>query len=143
MSKDKLIRIWISTAVLSFVLEGGFSRLMQGAMGRNQLLPWHTLGARGLWLMAIVAIIGGLAFAAMFLQGYRGLGAKEGVRFGFWVTLLAGIPSTLAFAAMLPMGRRLPAEFIGADFVTFLVCGIVAAAIAGSGAAQKAGAAGA
>ncbi|MGH9392598.1 MAG: hypothetical protein ACRD1E_00370, partial [Terriglobales bacterium] len=73
-----------------------------------------------------------------FVQGYRGTGWREGARFGIWVTLLAGVPPVLANAAMLPEGRKLPLHFLAVDLLTFVVCGVVAARLAGGGSAQAA-----
>lgn len=136
MANGKFRNIWLAVTVLSFLIEAGVGELMHGALTNNGLVPWRLQPDAQAWFaLAVAAIVGGFAFAYVFLQGYKGRGMAEGVRFGIWVTLLASVPENLGYAAMLPEGRRLPLEFIGGDLLTFVVCGAVAALIAGSAAA--------
>lgn len=136
MTEGKLVKIWVATAVLSFLIEGGFALLRRGLIAHNAIVPWHAPDLHGFLKLAVVAIVGGLAFSYIFLQGYKGRGWMEGVRFGIWVTLLASVPEVLGFWAQLSMGRRLPLAFIVSDLVTFIICGGVAATIAGKAPAE-------
>ncbi len=128
-------KIWMAVAIVSFVLHFSLERLARPSFANNQLMPWHlqpTVSAT--IILALATFILASAFAYIFLQGYRGGGAAEGVRFGIWATLLASVPVNLAFAAVLPEGRRIPAEFIAIDLVTYVACGVVAAMLAGKSA---------
>jgi hypothetical protein len=130
-------RIWIAVAVVSFALHFCLELLMRPSFANNQLMPWHLQpNASGLAILIAATIVLAVAFAYIFLQGYRGGGAAEGVRFGIWATLLASVPANLAFGAVLPEGRRIPAEFILLDLVTYIACGVVAATLAGKGAPE-------
>lgn len=131
MAQDKFGKIWASTAVLSFLIEGGFGQLRRGLIAHNAIVPWHAPDLHSYLKWIVVAIVGGFAFSHFFLQGYKGQGWMEGVRFGIWITLLVSVTEVLGFWGELSMGRRLPVAFIVSDLVTFMVCGVVAALIAG------------
>ena len=136
MNQGKLVKIWVATAVLSFIIEGAFAFLRRGLIANNEIIPWHSPDAHDDLVFVAVAIIGGFAFAYIFLRGYQGRGWMEGVRYGIWVTLLASLTEVATFAAQLNMGRRVPLSFIVGDLVTFIICGVVAALIAGRASAQ-------
>lgn len=139
MKTNGFAKIWIAVTVIAFLLESSFGRLFQTSLINNGLVPWRLQPAASGWgVLAVGALVGGFAFAYVFLQGYQHGGWVEGFRFGLWVTLLASVPENLGYAAMLPLGRRIPVEFIGADLVTFVVCGVVAATIAGAAAHTQA-----
>ncbi|MGH9486559.1 MAG: hypothetical protein ACRD04_03085 [Terriglobales bacterium] len=126
-------KIWIAVSVILFVLEGLGYWLINGTLQSSELMPWRAApGAVALALFVLVAIIGGFAYSYVFLQGYRGRGAVEGVRFGLWLTLLASVTFNLALAAMLPLRVVATAEFIIVDLVSFVVAGLAAGAIAGT-----------
>ncbi len=125
-------KIWIVVAIVSAALHMALEMLMRPSFANNQLMPWHVQpNASGYLVLAAATIVLAAAFAYIFLQGYRGGGAAEGVRFGIWATLLASVPANLAYAAVLPEGRRIPVEFIAIDLVTLVACGVVAATLAG------------
>ena len=130
-------KIWIAVAIVSFVLHFCLELLIRPSFANNQLMPWHVQpNASGLMILIAATIVLAVAFAFIFLQGYRGGGAVEGVRFGIWATLLASVPVNLAFGAVLPEGRRIPAEFILIDLATYIACGVVAATLAGKSAPE-------
>ncbi|MGH9415445.1 MAG: hypothetical protein ACRD01_02350 [Terriglobales bacterium] len=139
----KLGKIWLATSLILFVLATGLAPLLRTTLVNNGDVPWNLqLSAAGWILWVLGAILGGLAFSYIFLQGYRGRGLWEGVRYGLWVTLLVSVVDNLKLAAILPTGRRLPIEFGAVGLLSFVVCGIAAAAIAGrTGAAAASGAA--
>jgi hypothetical protein len=130
-------KIWIAVAIVSFLLHLGLVQLMRTSFANNVLMPWHVQpNAGGMIVLSAATIILAIAFAFIFLQGYRGGGAVEGVRFGVWATLLASVPANLAMGAVLPEGRRIPAEFILIDLATYIACGVVAATLAGRSAPE-------
>ncbi|HVA62659.1 MAG TPA: hypothetical protein VNF74_02955 [Terriglobales bacterium] len=135
MKTNSFAKIWIAVTVIAFLLEAAVGRTMQTSLINNGGVPWRLQPEASGWaVLAVASLIFGFAFAYVFLQGYQRGGWVEGIRFGFWVTLLASVPENLGYAAMLPLGRRIPLEFIGGDFVAFVVCGIVAATIASNSA---------
>ncbi|MGH9466450.1 MAG: hypothetical protein ACRD1Y_03755 [Terriglobales bacterium] len=131
-------KIWIAVAVILFVLEGVGHWLLRSTLATSAIMPWRTSLHAITWgLFVAVAIVGGLAYTYIFLQGYRGKGIGEGIRFGLWVTLLASVTFNVAAAAMLPVRIVPTVEFIVVDLVSFVVAGIAAAALAGSGAQTR------
>ncbi|HUX66663.1 MAG TPA: hypothetical protein VMV31_04165 [Terriglobales bacterium] len=142
MKTNGFAKIWIAVAVIAFLLESLLGRMLQPSLINNGGVPWRLMPEGSGWgVLAVGALVGGFAFAYIFLQGYQGGGWREGLRFGFWVTLLASVPENLGYAVMLPVGRRIPLEFIAADCVTFVVCGIAAATLARGSARARAAAA--
>lgn len=134
-------KIWIVTAVILFVLEGAGHWLMRGTLATSELMPWRATPNTEAWILfVVIAIVGGLAYTYVFLQGYRGKGIGEGIRFGLWLTLLASVTFNLAAMATLPVRVVPTVEFIIVDLVSFVVAGIAAAALAGTGASKPASA---
>ncbi|MGH9481351.1 MAG: hypothetical protein ACRD1L_04600 [Terriglobales bacterium] len=132
MRKHTFAKIWISTAIITFVLEGGLGVLILPTLQADSLVPWHLTITPLMWTVyVVISILGSLAFTYIFLEGYRGKGTMEGIRYGLWVTLLASVTQHLAYAAMLPEGRKIPLEFIIIDLVSFCAAGAVAASLAG------------
>lgn len=128
----KLGKIWLTTSVILFAVATGLAPLLRSTLINNGDVPWNVgLSPVGWILWVLAAILGGLAFSYIFLQGYRGRGMAEGVRYGLWVTLLVSVVDNLKLVAILPTGRRLPIEFAVVGLVSFVLSGIAAAAIAG------------
>ncbi|MGH9413051.1 MAG: hypothetical protein ACRD0Y_04855 [Terriglobales bacterium] len=130
-------KIWIAVAVILFVLEGVGHWLIRGTLATSELMPWRSRpDAVGWGLLVAVSITFGLAYTYVFLQGYRGRGIGEGIRFGLWLTLLLSVTFHVAGMVMLPVRISATVEMIIIDLVCYVVAGIAAAAIAGAGARQ-------
>ncbi|HXR98786.1 MAG TPA: hypothetical protein VN709_13175 [Terriglobales bacterium] len=139
--KHPLMKLWIVIAIVSAIFEGGLGLLMRSSMANNVIVPWRQPTTANAPVFMLLALCFGAGFSYIFLQGYRGTGIREGVRFGFWVTLVASVPYVLALSVMLPIGRRIPAEMFAIDLATFVACGIVAAAMVGETVTAKGAAA--
>jgi hypothetical protein len=139
--KKPLMKVWIVTAFVSVIFEGGLGMLMHASMKNNVVMPWHQPNAANAPIFMLVALCFGAGFSYIFLEGYRGTGVKEGIRFGFWLSLLASAPYVLSLSVLLPIGRRIPAEMYIIDLATFIACGVIAATMAGKTAAAKGAAA--
>ncbi|HWG38518.1 MAG TPA: hypothetical protein VN690_12450 [Terriglobales bacterium] len=132
MKGNKFGRIFLVVFIVGTIIEFCGAMLMRPALEANGGVPWRTdLTALGYVGFLLIGIIYAFSFTFIFLQGYRGHGPVEGVRFGIWATLLASVAPNLAYGLMLPEGRKVPVEFIAVDFITFLVTGAIAAALAG------------
>ncbi|MGH9476295.1 MAG: hypothetical protein ACRD1C_08170 [Terriglobales bacterium] len=131
-------KIWIAVSVILFVLEGLGHWLINSTLQTSELMPWLSHPTAVSWcLFVLIAIIAGFAYSYVFLQGYRGRGAGEGVRFGLWITLLASVTFNLALAAMLPVRPVAAIELIIIDLVSYVVAGYVAGAMAGKSAQER------
>lgn len=132
MKGNKFGRIFLVVFIVGTIMEFCGAMLMRSALEANGGVPWRTdLTALGYVGFLLIGIVYAFSFTFIFLQGYRGHGPVEGVRFGIWATLLASVAPNLSYGLMLPEGRRIPVEFIAVDFITFLVVGAIAAALAG------------
>jgi hypothetical protein len=135
-------RVWLAVFIVTFVLETVGHMLTRSSLQANGLVPWRLQMTSAAWAGPLVAAFAAsLAFTYIFLQGYTGRGAAEGIRFGLWATLLAGVPWVLGLASSLPIGRRIPCEFVLIDLVTLVAAGITAATLAGKSAEAKSAAA--
>lgn len=142
MRKHTFAKIWISTAIIFFVLESGLGILTLPTLQADSVVPWRLTITPLMWCVDVaICILGSLAFTYIFLEGYRGKGTMEGIRYGLWVTLLASVTQHLGYAAMLPEGRKIPLEFIIIDLVAFAAAGAVAASLAGKNIVGKGAAA--
>ncbi|HET9784974.1 MAG TPA: hypothetical protein VFP94_08470 [Terriglobales bacterium] len=131
-------RIWLPVFIVTLVLESVGHMLTRSSLQANGLVPWSLNMTSAAWVGPLVgAFAASLAFTYIFLQGYTGRGIGEGIRFGLWATLLASVPWVLGLSSSLPIGRRIPCEFIFIDLVTLVAAGITAAWLAGSGSAAK------
>ena len=131
-------RIWLPVFIVTLVLESVGHMLTRSSLQANGLVPWVMQKSPATWAGPLVgALAASLAFTYIFQQGYTGRGIGEGIRFGLWTTLLASVPWVLGLSSSLPIGRRIPCEFILIDLITLVAAGITAAALAGSGSAAQ------
>src|SRR6185437_9684141 len=107
---NKFGRIFLVVFIVGTIIEFCGAMLMRPALEANGGVPWRTdLTALGYVGFLLIGIIYAFSFTFIFLQGYRGHGPVEGVRFGIWATLLA----SAAPAGKTESGRaaRLAAKF--------------------------------
>ena len=79
-------------------------------------------------LMSIGFLILAVGFSYIFVQGYRGTGIAEGVRFGFFAGITFGLSSNLINYSVMPWPGSWPLLWtIGETLIMMIAGGIIAA----------------
>ncbi len=81
------------------------------------------------WIFPVCALIMAFLFVYIFIKGYENKGIMEGVRYGIIIGLFISIPYGFCSYAMYPLPFSLCLQWFIYSMITYIIGGIIAAAI--------------
>ena len=117
--------IYVVGGLLNFLMHGVL--LMESYEAIQSV--WRPDMDRLMWIQWVTPLFMIFFFLYIFVRGYEGKGIMEGVRFGLIIWAFVSIPMTYGQYMLYPLPYSLVWKWLAADLVSFVVFGILAAAI--------------
>jgi hypothetical protein len=117
--------IYVVGGLLNFLMHGVL--LMESYEAIQSV--WRPDMDRLMWIQWVTPLFLIFFFLYIFARGYEGKGIMEGVRFGLIIWAFVSIPMTYGQYMLYPLPYSLVWKWLAADLVSFVVFGILAAAI--------------
>jgi hypothetical protein len=127
-------KLWLGVLVVFVVIavcEAIVNMLLLSSAYQATANLWRPPAEMKIWLFFFVYLFIAFFFTLIFSKGYEGMGAMEGLRYGFYIGMMMSVPMALGMYGSMPVPFSLALQWFLYGLVEYLLCGMAVALVFG------------